>query len=308
MPSNLSDSQNKQVQYSMIVAHHLIKGKKVFLGSRSNRICRFCGKNSEETTFRMEAHALPEFTSNKTLIANDECDICNERFSRTIEDHFAKYLLLYRTLCQIPKKKGFPSHKDEKLRIDLKSSGLEIISALDDQVVKIEEDNKQVIIKAKRQPYVPIAIYKCLTKMAISIMPEEELMYFREAITWLNMEDHSQAFFNPIKCLFAFTPGPMPYPGVFTCLLKRKVDTDPVPYMIYIVAFGNFYFQIFVPCRQHEQRLQAKKISLGYFLVPFDTNYRYGETDYKILDLSSKELVRDEQVSMNIHYDSIHYL
>jgi hypothetical protein len=41
----------------------------------------------------MEAHAFPEFIGNRELISNYECDICNERFSRTIEDHLAKYTL-----------------------------------------------------------------------------------------------------------------------------------------------------------------------------------------------------------------------
>lgn len=103
------DFYNKN--YFYLVKYYNISGKKVYLGDRKKRKCRFCGKPSGDTTFKMLAHALPEFIGNRTLISNDECDICNERFSRTIEDHFAKYLGLSRTLNQIRGKKGVPSFK-----------------------------------------------------------------------------------------------------------------------------------------------------------------------------------------------------
>jgi hypothetical protein len=61
--------------------------------------------------FRTIAHALPEFIGNKSLIAYDECDGCNEFFSETIEDSLAKMLFPLRTLLLIGGKTGIPTQK-----------------------------------------------------------------------------------------------------------------------------------------------------------------------------------------------------
>ncbi|MDV4068904.1 hypothetical protein CMT34_11945 [Elizabethkingia anophelis] len=53
--------------------------------------CRFCGKDSSETTFKMESHILPQFIGNKFVVSNFECDQCNEKFSRILENDFATY-------------------------------------------------------------------------------------------------------------------------------------------------------------------------------------------------------------------------
>ncbi|MFP5270992.1 HNH endonuclease [Coleofasciculus sp.] len=300
MASNQAEDKNQidfyQKNYLTLAEYHLSSGKKVYFGDRKNRKCRFCGKNSGDTTFNMLAHALPEFIGNKTLISNDECDICNERFSRTIEDHFAKSLGLPRTLNQIRGKKGVPSFKDKNLRIDHKLSEPNLILApdqQDDRIVVLLEDTRQISLEAKSQPYVPIAIYKCLTKMAISIMPEPELLHFEEAKQWINMETHNSESLNyPLKCYLAFTDEVKPFDGnIHTFLLKRKNTTDPVPYMIYIVAFGTCFFQIVVPCPKLDHK--DKPISLEWFpLAPY-TSYPYGEYKYEIRDLSSNEEVKD---------------
>lgn len=88
--------------YSIVSCYlNLTKGNKEYIGEKQNRKCRFCGKLSPEVKFKLEAHAIPELTGNKSLIAYNECDTCNEKFSRTVEDHLGKYLGAQRTLVQI---------------------------------------------------------------------------------------------------------------------------------------------------------------------------------------------------------------
>jgi hypothetical protein len=317
MTSTQSDSQENQFQffdkyYSILVEHHLIKDKKEFIGSRNNRKCRFCGKNADETTFRMVAHALPEFIGNKTLIANDECDICNERFSRTVEDHMAKFLQPYLTIALIRGKKGVPSFQDKKkhLRIEPKSGGFEINQSPHDEVTKFKPEFRQFLVELRMQPHIPVAVYKCLTKMAISIMPEGELNHFRETIEWINTEDHSSELFEALNysvnfALLTVSPGSMPYRKIHAFLLKRKLGTEPVPYMIYVVAFGNLLLQIIVPCSKQDQILDGKKVGMGCYRVPFDTNHLYKETQTRIIDFSSKEVVRDGNFKITMAYDSV---
>jgi hypothetical protein len=319
MTSTISNYQENQIQffdkyYSILVEHHLIKGKKEFIGTKSNRKCRFCGKNTNETTFRMVAHALPEFIGNKTLIANDECDICNERFSRTVEDHMAKFLQLYRTIGRIPGKKGVPSFKNKKqnLRIDLKPSGLEIIQDPYNQAIEFNPELQQLTITSTMHPHIPVAVYKCLTKMAVSIMPKEELIDFRETIQWINLEEHGSELFEELNyslkfCLLVVSPGSMPYRNIHTLLLKRKNETDPVPYMIYVVAFGNLLLQVIIPCPKQDQLLDGKQVGMGYYRVPLDTNHSYNETKLRVIDLSSKQVVSDGIFKTTMAYDSIDF-
>ena len=48
-------------------AYALIPKTKIFLGKKENRECRFCGKDSKETTFKMKAHIIPEFMGSAKL-------------------------------------------------------------------------------------------------------------------------------------------------------------------------------------------------------------------------------------------------
>ncbi len=73
--------------YNELVTYHLNEEEKIYLGDKDNRVCRFCKKDSTQTTFRTVAHAIPEFVGNKKLIAHYECDVCNAKFSRLLESH-----------------------------------------------------------------------------------------------------------------------------------------------------------------------------------------------------------------------------
>ncbi len=46
------------------------------------KICRFCGRNSDQTTFNNKSHIIPKFLGNFLVISNFECDECNAIFSR----------------------------------------------------------------------------------------------------------------------------------------------------------------------------------------------------------------------------------
>lgn len=303
--------------YDRISEYHLVKGeKKRYLGSPKNRKCRFCGKESGDTTFNNKAHSLPELIGNRTLISNDECDICNKKFSTTIEDHFGKFSVLHRTLSRVSRKKnkGLPTFTDNKLRIDYKyeSSEPDIYLDPDEQgnrAVEIREDKKQISIELKSQPYIPIAIYKCLTKMAISIMPESEISNFKEAIQWINMETHDSGILNyPLVCGYAFTDTVEDFDGrIHTLLLKRKTDNAPVPYMIYVLAFANLFFQIIVPYREEEHKNQEllstwfprspyNIINYPPYPLPPYTTDTSGKYKYGMLNLSSKEQIQEPQI------------
>ncbi|MBH0061080.1 hypothetical protein I6E85_07900 [Pseudoalteromonas sp. NZS71] len=296
--------------YDLISSYiNLTKGRKVYIGTKEDRVCRFCDRSSPDVDFKNIAHAIPEFTGNKSLVAYDECDVCNEKFSRTIEDHLAKYLGAQRTLAQVHGKKGVPTYvgKDGKTRISMKEYGISLTSYEENPIYEIDEEKKSIKITAHRQPYIPAAVFKCLVKMAISVAPKQDLSSLKHLITWIGLEAHTYESlpYRPLIVFEQFTPGPMPYSGVTIFLLRRKGAVNDVPYMQFVIAFANTMFQIVLPMLNEDSEIMGKPIQLTLFPIPFSKDYKYGNTSTKKLDMSSFETIRNEEQILYMGYESL---
>jgi hypothetical protein len=174
--------------YISIDTYHLNEEGKIFLGDRSDRRCRFCHRKEPEATFKSVAHAIPEFTGNKKLIAIYECDDCNSKFSKLLESHMANYMNLWHTFSQVKGKRAVPSFKtihEKKSRVDIGDANVEIKEHEGDTILAIDEGKKTITFTAKRASYIPIAIYKCLVKMVLTILPESELVNFKTTLNWI---------------------------------------------------------------------------------------------------------------------------
>lgn len=279
--------------------------RKTYIGDDSGT-CRYCGRSKPDVTFATEAHAVPESIGNHTLISIDECDICNRDFGSNIEDHFAKYLGPIRTICQIFGKRGVPTYKgpDGVLRISLEEMGLKIETCEDDPVI-LDEEEKTLTIMATRQSYIPMAVFKCLVKMAIAIAPLDALEDMKHLTDWIRLQEHTyESFpFKPMIAFEQFTPGYAPYQGVHLILLRRKPESGFVPYMQFIVAFTNQMFQIIVPMPTQDKTLLNSKINTYYFPIPFSEDFPFGKTTRKRRDLSSPEMVRYETTTVTMEYE-----
>ncbi len=286
----------------------LNSGRKLYIGDKTKRQCRFCGEN-DPSKFRLEAHAFPELIGNRELISNSECDICNERFSRTIEDHLGKYTLLARAITQIKGKKR-PSYKSQsqQSRIDSLNNRIEIIYHPDDNFIELDLDNKRVKIRGYRQPYIPRSVFKCLVKMGISILPDSELPYFTDTIKWLlieNPQNDPVAAAGPFSTICSFTPGPKPFPFIMATLLKRKVDTADLPYTIFFIAFSNFTFQIALPFSNKDCHLIGKQLTLPAFPNIYHDGTAAGMVRYSAVNFALNDYVRNESDHIFIHFNSI---
>jgi len=289
---------------------HLNQDEKIYLGDKDNRKCRFCNKSDGEVTFKNVAHAIPEFTGNKKLIAHYECDDCNSKFSRLLESHMANHMNLWHTFSQVRGKKGVPSFKTnkQKSRIDIGADNLEIKEFQDDSISTFDEEKKTITFTAKRASYVPIAIYKCLTKMALTIMPEDEMDKFKSTLKWINEESHEESTFD-LKSLFALmsiAPGPKPYPFTSCMLFKRKDNAkDKVPYMLFVLAYGNFAFQIYLPLSIEDKIHQDSDIKMVYMPTPIEMMEGTNVLARKKLDLNSKLLVKGEKETVVMQYETM---
>ena len=84
---------------------------------KSKRVCRYCNKSKPEVSFKKVAHSISEALGNKKIITNDECDTCNEKFGKGIENDLILYLSLFRNFFGIKGKKGIPKLKGKNFEI-----------------------------------------------------------------------------------------------------------------------------------------------------------------------------------------------
>lgn len=299
MKDSLSES------YIPLVCYHLKDTDKVHLGNKKDKKCRFCGREHPEVTFKMVTHAIPEFTGNKILISEYECDECNGLFSK-METQMSNYMNMYHTAAQVHGKKGVPSYKpnsQQGSKIDLGSEVVNIKSIQGETpIINVDEENKTITYQGHRS-YIPQMVFKCLTKMAMTIMPEKELKYFSATLDWL------QGKFEYDKNLivrFRYYPGIRPLPFVSCMLFKRKEDAlkAAVPYCLFGLAYSNFVFQIHVPCCENDADLHGKKVDILLIPTPLDFSIETLKLPNN-LNFSSNEKVKNEPVSISLSYEKL---
>lgn len=296
--------------YTPVTTYHLNKEGKIYLGDKDDRKCRFCSRTEPEVTFKSVAHAIPEFTGNKKLIAYYECDECNGKFSKLLESHMTNYMNLWHTFSQVKGKRGIPSFKTihaKKSRVDIGETNVEIEDHEGDSIATIDEEKKTITFKAKRASYAPIAIYKCLVKMALTIMPDNELDNFKTTMAWINEVDHSISPFDlkSLIVLMSIAPGAKPYSFTSCGLFKRKDNpTANVPYMLFLLAYGNFAFQIYLPLCPEDKKYHGSNIELTFIPTPIDMLQGAKILTRKQLDFSGKELVKGDEETVVLQYET----
>jgi len=290
--------------YEPIATYHLDKGGKLYVGNDDKK-CRFCGKSEPDVTFKNLAHAVPEFLGNKQLILRNECDSCNTFVSNNLENHLDKYTKPYRLAAQIKGKKKVPSYKtkDKKSRYEFSpSEGAKIIDREDSEFATLDHENKSIETKFHLEPHIPSAVFKCLVKIALSVIDDSELSNFNNAIAWLFETDHSKTICKPQILLNAFIPGPRPNRVVTVLVLRRKPGSEILPYCHLVICFGNIAYQIVVPSDVDISE-GTKTIKLYRFPLPFEKSWPYGELKFGQQDLTSDELVNDKILPMSFSFD-----
>lgn len=275
------------------------------------KICRFCGKNSTEVTFKKKAHALSELIGNKEFVSRTECDVCNEHFGQFLEDSLSKYLGCGRTVSQIMTKTGVPSYKskDGKCRIDFTEKGLVIQEVQDSGFTEIKDN--YMIIHAVRQKYSPLSVYKALVKMALSMLPYKEMIYFTDTAAWLKERSNIISNYdmrNYEWMIERFVPGPHPLPLEVWGFL-RKDDSKIAFYYQFVISFGNLITQIAVPCRAKDDFENETDISIVPMPHVYDfckNSYGNITTDIRIMSNPGKVENEPFDICMNIESKECH--
>jgi hypothetical protein len=223
------------------IAHGVLASgaRRIYVGHKADRQCRYCGKTYPAVRFRKVAHAFPEQIGNKTLIDYLECDTCNEHFSTMVEDDFAKWTMPLRTIGRVQGKRGGPTHKtaDEKMRVEATApQNLHVETIRDDPRYSVDKGNHTITFTMARQPYVPMGVFKCLVKMAIAVMPTEETLRCSHLKRWILEPNHTYESYpyKPLNVIHQAIPGPLPHDRIGYCLLRRRPAID---------VGGNYLYQ-----------------------------------------------------------------
>jgi len=281
--------------------------KKYSFGNKEKKICRFCGKGEEEVTFKTSAHVLPELIGNKYLVSNYECDKCNQLF-KIYDDQFSKWIGPERSFSKIHGKRGVPSYKksDDSMRVDENNGKLNITLSNGNNDTDFQSDKKSFKTKLDTQTFRPRFAFKCLVKMGLSLLPEEELRNFSRTFKWLQISSPEKDTYN-IKCLVcvrSFIPGADPFNQPMAILLRRKNEKIIAPYMYFFLGFSNYTFQIFIPFSERDENLKGKTFNIEPFPHPFEILGSEDKIKFYYKNLSQLENTREEK-TITIKFDHL---
>jgi len=303
--------------------------EKIYLGEKAKQACRYCGHTATQVKFKKLAHAIPDQIGNDWLFDYEECDDCNLHFSKYVEDDFAKWTLPWRSLGRISGKNGVPSLKsnDKQFRIDAavndstaddlaeshRRYDLEIRMALNDARHELDEAARTVKLTLERQPYVPMGVFKCLVKMAIAVMPQEEENRCAHLKKWTLLPDLTfESYpYKPLNIIYQFVPGPLPNDRVSYWLLRRKLEgTEDCSYMQFVLQLSNHVFQIALPMHTEDRTVLEAGGTFQTMLWPntwagVDHQMEYGRSGHRLFDMSGTDRVRGETTWMTFHYDQL---
>lgn len=164
-----------------------------------------------------------------------------------------------RTFARIRGKNGVPTLKSEaagwRIEYDDDKNSFNIDHREGDPVFAVDPDIKQITLRLKRDPYTPIEVLKAFVKMGLSLMPESEIEYFSECIAWIREADNSNGFIRNLSVIYTVAPGAMPNDKITTRVLRRRAEYSNIPYLYFVLIYGNEMFQVMLPSPTHDQAL-----------------------------------------------------
>ena len=209
---------------------------------KSKRVCRYCNERSPKVSFRKIAHSISEALGNKKIITNDECDACNEKFGKGIENDLILYLNLCRVFFGIRGKNGIPKLKGKNFEIE-NNETIKIKQILSDE--EINDPNRDDFqMKLETTEKITIQnIYKALSKYALGVIDRTQIENFKNTIEWINgkrnIDNLPKIAILPSYDLFSTHPQLMVY--------IRKTEDNKLPYVVAEFRFTYLTFVYIIP-------------------------------------------------------------
>jgi len=276
--------------YELLIIHFDRINRKTILGQKVGH-CRFCKKSAPEVSFKQKAHALPQFLGNNFLLSHYECDVCNEVFSRALENEMANFMKPFHTILGIKGEKKIPIFKSKEVRFEFDEKGL-IINSFNDSSLVGSLSEKEFSYNLKTDKFIPIGMYKCLTKMALSIMPEADVALFDRTFKWLQEKEHVNTEFelDNLWVIYSQLLEDSTFPHMSATLLKKRSLTSPLlPSFIFRLSYSKFSFQIYLPLCDLDIDKKFTIHDFKYFPHLFDLTKGIETSEKIYIDCTSKE-------------------
>lgn len=217
-----------------------------------DRVCRFCNRSMPDVSFAHKSHAITEALGNKSLICREECDECNERFSRTIEPHITNMHSFLLSFYCVKGKNGVKKVKGRNFKLSIDKSNetagdIDTICIQYDGLINDSDDIKSIInnitLDTSSLTFIPQNVYKCFCKYVISVLDNKYLPNFQKTINWINEEPT-----RPIKLppIYSYNnPDHLSGPTMLICI--RKSDDYNSPYCIAVLTIVNKSYIYILP-------------------------------------------------------------
>ena len=287
--------------------------RKHYLGNSNYKICRFCGRTKPETSFKKDAHVIPQLLGNHKLLSNFECDICNELFS-IFEASLASFIDPLRTITGIIGKKGtnIPTFKEPNSEMVIRKSNIpgvdtEIINY--DKNVSIDKNKNSLIIKCKRNPFIPAHIYKIMVKIGLCLIDKTQIGEYERAFKFIKKIKENK----PIKVKTAtinmyFVPGS---PLILNPIVElwERIETEEIKNVVkhcMVIYLPNIVFQVFLPYNSIDLLKHAKGELLEMPPVPLlydhdKLNKKFNYYKFETIDMSSPKKLKYEPIEIHMH-------
>jgi transcriptional regulator with XRE-family HTH domain len=232
--------------YDMRVAQ---TDKRVDIGNarRADRLCRFCGR-SEATgaTFESEAHAIATSMGNKLLKLNDECDECNLFFGQTLETTLTELLNVQRVSLGIEGRGGKPTI--QMVNGEMRHDGDKMVVIAN----RFSEEAGGVLtaqLGTTGRKVVPQYFYRALAKIALSVMPAEQLPPLKDTIHWVRYGTGQE---QPLPKIAAANVFLAPNPSAQITLYLRRDDGSRLPHVVGEFRLGYFMYVFALPFSERD--------------------------------------------------------
>jgi hypothetical protein len=209
-----------------------------------NKICRFCQRTAEQgATFKKAAHVIPMALGNSFLKSDQECDDCNAYFGSHTEPALIAMLDVERVFLGIQgraKNDGRPmlAFGNDKISHDGEKMVIHAHSVSQDSAGTFE------INLGKGRLFVPLAVYRALVKIAVSVVGEGHLKHLKRTIDWVRHGLPADQALPLVATTLVDLP---PNPSGQITVYERKQPHSKLPHLVGEFRLGCYLFVFAVP-------------------------------------------------------------
>jgi len=231
------------LQYRRIAFHVFPLGMyKTYIDVDAPNICALCGRSAPDTSFRTDAHVVPELLGNRNLLTKEECDECNSRFGRTAETELGHWLAVDRSVARVPTKNKSAAKYKRRLDLDPASSmvcdetKLNIrISPNDDTLLTTLVDQSTLNLAFRGLSFRGVSAVRSVAKSVFLCIPRELRIKFEYLRQWLMDELEAPS----VEITHVFMPGTFfKTPGI-SVWIRDQQDELEIAEIVGMLWFGN---------------------------------------------------------------------